>query len=252
MLKLYGRVAAKALRQALRAWPVALVLLVYTVLMQVATAALGRLGLVGGFIAGFVIAALISSYLHLLSLAVAGRAISFGDLRQSFGARFWDVVSVLFALWIIELGVGMLTGGMGPRGQIVVALVGLAMAVFFNPVPELIYLGSSRSFSLLGEAGRFISAHWPEWLAPNLVIAAVVLGPAGLLQGPEMGARLLRLQALFSVDGLAQVIASIPLWLAPVMLLFIHWAMVFRGLLFAELSSGISARQRAIRDAWRR
>jgi hypothetical protein len=44
----------------------------------------------------------------------------------------------------------------------------------------------------------------------------------------------------------------VPLWMLPLMLLFIHWAMVFRGMLFHELSSGISARQRAIRDAWRR
>jgi hypothetical protein len=253
-LKLYGRLAGKALRHALRAWPLALILLVYTVLMLMASAQLSRLGMVGGFIAGFVIAAFISSYLHLLAQAVAGRPITALDLRQSFGARFWDVVSVLFALWIIQLGVGMLTANMGPRGSIVAALVGLTMAVFFNPVPELIYQGSSRSFALLGEAARFVSARWPEWLAPNLLFAAAVLAPLGLWERQSAGATLLHLQALFSVSGLAQVIASIPLALAPLMLLFLHWAMVLRGLLFAELNatSGLSARQRAIRDAWRR
>lgn len=257
MLKLYGRLARQALRHALRAWPVALILLLYVVLMQLASAQLGRLGLLGGFIAGFLIAALISSYLHLIAQAVAGRPFTLAELRQSFGARFWDVVSVLFALWLIDLGVGMLTASMGPRKDVVLALLGLIMAVFFNPVPELIYQSSSRSFALLAESARFVSRRWPEWLAPNLLFAALLLAPTGLLagaDGPPLGARLLRVQALFSIDGLAQVIAGIPLWLAPVILLFIHWAMVFRGLLFAELtaSGGLTARQRAIREAWRR
>ena len=47
-----------------------------------------------------------SSYLHLISLAVAGRKIGFGDFRESFMAHFWDVISVMFATWVIQLVVG--------------------------------------------------------------------------------------------------------------------------------------------------
>ena len=38
-----------------------------------------------------------------MSQVVSGSKVGFADLRQSFGARFWDVVSVLFAFWIIDL-----------------------------------------------------------------------------------------------------------------------------------------------------
>jgi hypothetical protein len=246
MFKIYGRLAAQSVRLALRGWPAAVALLVYAIVFQLSEGLLGQLGMVGGFITGFVIAFLISSYLHLLSLVVAGRPIRLADFRESFGARFWDVVSVLFALWIIELGVGVLTSGAGERGQIVMVLVGLAMAVFFNPVPELIYLGEGRvrSFALLGAAARFISAHWPEWLGPSALFAAAILVPSGLMQGGPFAARLLSMQALFSMQGLVVTVLVIPNWLKPIMLIFITWAMVFRGLLFVELATGRSRRMR--------
>ncbi|HVZ86516.1 MAG TPA: hypothetical protein VHG72_06085 [Polyangia bacterium] len=247
MLKLYARLAGRSVRLALRGWPAAVALLLYATALQIAGGLLGQLGMVGGFLVGFVIAFLISSYLHLLSLTVAGRPIRLADFRESFGARFWDVVSVLFAIWIIELVVGLATANAGPRGEIVTVLVGLTMVVFFNPVPELIYLGNGqvRSFALLLAAARFISAHWPEWLAPTALMAAVVLAPTGLIHHGPLAARLLTMQMLFSLDGLVATVLAIPLWLKPFMLIFITWAMVFRGLLFAELASGTNRRRRA-------
>lgn len=248
MLKLYARLAGRAVRLAVRGWPAGVALLLYATLLQVARALLGPLGIAGGFLLGFVVAFLISSYLHLLSLAVADRRIGLPDVRESFGARFWDVVSALFALWVIQLLVEAVTAGAGDRGRIIAVLVSLTMVVFFNAVPELIYLarGQVRSFALLMESGRFISAHWPEWLGPAALMAAVVLAPFGLIQHGTVAERLLYMQSLFSLDGIVQVVVALPLWLKPIMLLFITWAMVFRGLLFAALSSGgAAARKRS-------
>jgi len=45
-----------------------------------------------------------------------------------------------------------------------------------------------------------------------------VLFPTGLLNAPELGAKLIRLQSLFSLTGIAQLVSRIPLILAPVML----------------------------------
>jgi hypothetical protein len=250
MFRLYGQCAARALRHALTAWPVAFSLIFYAVAMLTAARFLAPLGIVGRFLLGFVFAACVSSYLHLLARAVEGGKIKFADFKQSFGSRFWDVISVLFAFWIIDIVVSVLVRGMGPNGMLIRAMIGLTMAVFFNPVPELLYQGTSRSFSLLADSARFVSAHGPEWLFPNLVIALAVLAPTGLLQGSAMGERILQLQAVFSIEGIAQIISTIPPWLTPLMLLFIQWAMVFRGLLFREISSG-SARQRAFRNHWR-
>jgi hypothetical protein len=245
MLKLYARLAPRAVRLAVRGWPAGLALLLYATVIQIARGLLAQLGMAGGFLLGFVVAFLISSYLHLLSLAVADQRIRLTDLRESFGARFWDVVSVLFAVWVIQLGVELVTSSAGDHGRIISVLVGLTMVVFFNAVPELIYLarGQFRSFALLMESGRFISAHWPEWLGPTALMAAILLAPFGLIQHGTAAERLLNMQSLFSLDGLVLVIVAMPLWLKPIMLLFLTWAMVFRGLLFAALASG-TARKR--------
>jgi len=250
-LRLYGREAVRAARLGARAWPVAFSLLLYAALIQLCATLVAPLGLAGGFLMGFVAAACISSYLHLLSLAVDGSKVTFRDLKQSFGARFWDVVSVLFAFWIIDFILAALTRSMGDKGAIVRVLAGLAMTVFFNPVPELLYRGSSRSFGLLADAGRFISKHGIEWLLPNLIIAAALLAPTGVLHRSEMGARVLEVQKVFTPGGLAGVVGSVPLWLMPLLLLAIHWAMVFRGLLYGALVSG-AARRRDLSEFWRR
>ena len=144
----------------------------------------------------------------------------------------------MFATWVIQLVVSMVARSFGDRGTIIFVLVDLTMVVFFNPVPEMIYLGGgrTRSFGLLMEAGRFISAHWPEWLAPSIVMAAVLLAPTGLIQHGPLAMRLLAFQSLFSLDGLTATLNQIPLRLKPFILIFISWAMVFRGLLFTELS----------------
>jgi hypothetical protein len=241
MLKLYARLAGKSIRLALRGWPAAVVLPIYATVLQIATGYASGLGMAGGFLVGFVVAFLASSYLHLVGLAVAARKIGFGDFRDSFMAHFWDVISVMFATWVIQLLVSTLTRDAGENGKIIFVLVDLTMVVFFNPVPEMIYLGGgqSRSFGLLMEAGRFISAHWPEWLAPSALMAAVLLAPTGLIQHGPLALRLLMFQSLFSLQGLAQVVNTIPLWLAPFMLIFINCGMVFRGLLFSELAAGV-------------
>jgi hypothetical protein len=240
MLKLYARLAGKAIRLALRGWPAAVVLPLYAALLQIGGGLLASLGggMVGGFLLAFLIAFLASSYLTLVGLAVAGRKIGFGDFRDSFLAHFGDVISVMFATWVIQLVVSVVARSFGDRGTIIFVLVDLTMVVFFNPIPEMIYLGGgrTRSFGLLMEAARFISAHWPEWLAPSVLMAAVLLAPTGLIQHGPLAMRLMAFQSLFSLDGLIATLNTLPRWLEPVMLIFINWAMVFRGLLFSELS----------------
>jgi hypothetical protein len=246
--RLYRRAAVQAARLAVKAWPLALVLPVYAALIVTVLIITSRWGFFGGIGAAFGMAAVASSYLHLLALAVAGRRITVTDFKQSFGARIWDVVSVMFAFFIINLLVDMVVSGM-PKGAIIATLVALAMAVFFNPVPELLYQGSSRSFGLLGEAARFVSAHGLEWLFPNVLLAVVLLLPTGMLSGTEMGARLLSLAGLFSVKGLTLLIVGLPRIYAPLVLIFLHWAMIFRGLLFQYLLTGIR-RGQSVRDVW--
>ena len=244
MLALYRDTAVLAFKRALKAWPVAFSLILYVAILAMAAKLLSGLGIIGGFMVGLVAAACASSYLHLLLQAVRGLPLRLEDVRRGFSAMFGQVISVMFALWIIGLLVMLLVRGAGPQGDAISAMIGLAMAFFLNPVPELIYLGRSRSFDLLLESARFVMANPVVWFLPNLVFAIILLFPTGALAVNHPGELLLVFSAVFSPGGVIAFFGLLPLWLIPLLLLVVHYAMVFRGLLFEGLASG-SARRRA-------
>jgi hypothetical protein len=254
-MRLYGDAAGLAIRRGLAAWPVMFSLVLYAGIFMVVGQLVGPLGRAGGLVLGLVLAACFSSYIHLISQVVSGTRVKFADLRESFGARFWDVVSVLFAFWIIDLILTQLIApASGGKAPIVIALFGLAMTVFFNPVPELLYQGTARSFQLLMESGRFISKHGLEWLLPNVLFALALLAPLGMLRGPA-GLVVLNISALLAPNndgmGLYALFSRAPIYLQIPMLVSVHFVMVFRGLLFGALTRG-GSRQRDLRGAWKR
>jgi hypothetical protein len=251
MFGLYRETAVLAFQRALKAWPVAFSLLLFGIVFRFAAIVAQPLGILGGFLLGLVAAACGAAYLHLLSLAVEGRPARLEDLKNGWRQLFWDVVSVMFALWIINFLVMFIVRGAGPNGPAIEAMAGIAMAFFLNPLPEMVYLTRSRSFELLLASARFMLEHPLVWLLPNLLFAAVVLAPAGALHVSQPGELLLVFDRVFSPGGIAGVFTSLPLWAAPLLLLFLHYVMVFRGLLFQGLSSG-SARRRAWQVSSRR
>jgi hypothetical protein len=240
MLSMYGRVFSLAARRAVRAWPAALSLLVYAVILTAAGYVLSPLPpLIAGLVMGLVLAACWSSYLELISQAVRGSKIrvKWDDFKQSFGARFWDVISVMFAFMIISFVLGIVARG--PNADAIMAIVGIAFAFFFNVVPELLYQGQSRSFALLVDSGNFMLANPVAWMLPNLVFVALVLAPAGALQVEHPGDLLVLFGKVFTSPGpIVGAVFTLPEWTWPVFLLGIHYVMIFRGILFMELSSG--------------
>jgi hypothetical protein len=249
MLTLFRDVTVLAGRRAVRAWPVALSFFVYAAILLAAGVVVSPLGMIGGLVLGLVVAACWSSYLELAAQAVAGSKIrlDWADFRRTFGARFWDVISVMFAFWIISLLMGPALNG--PQGERVAAVFGIAVAFFFNAVPELLYQGHSRSFALLIASGRFMIANPVVWLLPNLLFATLLLLPTGRLAVNHPIELLLVFGNTFSSPlGLAQMVTAWPIWTWPLILFGLHYVMVFRGILFQNLSSGAgNARLRAFR-----
>ena len=254
MFSLYGRVTALAARRALAAWPVAFSFLVYGLILWGASLLAAPLGPLGGILLTFVAAACWSSYLDLISQAVEGSKIRLrlDELRRTFGARFWDVVSVMFAFWIIGFVTKAITSG--EHGEELGAILGFAMAFFFNAVPELLYQGRSRSFALLVDSGRVMTAHPVVWLLPNLLFAAAALAAGGHLHVHRPAEALILFGNTFSSPaGIASLFLGLPLWSVPIAFAALHFVMVFRGLLFKELvSGGGNARLRAFQAALRR
>jgi hypothetical protein len=240
MLRLYKDTAVLAFRRALQAWPAAFSLVVYAVIIFGANMLFGSLGLIGGLLVGLVAAACSSGYLHLLSRAVEGRPLSFDNLKEGFGALFWDVISVGFALWIIGFLVTMVSAPAGPNAPALKAMASLAMAFFLSPVPELLYQQQTRSFALLMTSARFMLAHPLVWFLPTVLFVLVLLAPTGALQVEDPRQLLLVVAGSLTPAGVFSALATLVIndwWSLPLMLLFVHYAMVFRGLLFQALET---------------
>ena len=110
------------------------------------------------------------------------------------------------------------------------------MAFFFNAVPELLYQGNTRSFALLLASARFMLAHPVVWLLPNLVFAAAVMAAGGGLHFEKPAEVLIAFGNTFSSPiGVIGLFSGLPLWALPVALFALHYAMIFRGVLFREL-----------------
>jgi hypothetical protein len=245
MIRLFLDVATLAVRRAAASWLAAVSIPIYAIAFLWAARLVAPLGMIGGFIVGFIGAAFVGGYLSMLATAIAGGKLRLADLRHGLRA-VWDVISVFFALWIIGLGLGVLQKAAGPNGTAVAGVAALAGAILLNPVPELIYSSRSRSFALLKESVSFVMENPVAWFAPNLVFAFVFLWATRALVFSSPAELLLRLASLGSMEGVLGLVGGSPLWLAPLLVVFVHYAMVFRGLLFRELSSG-STRMRAFR-----
>ncbi len=247
VLRVYGEVAKKALGLAVRSWLAALSIPVYAVLFLVVARLVTQLFAAAPTVAGIAIgllgAACFGGYLSLLKQAVAGSSIRFSDLKDGLRS-VWDVAGVLFIIWIIEMIVDRIAAG-NPSGVAIKGVVTLAIAIFFNLIPELICHSRNRGIALLQESGEFIFEHPVAWFAPNLVFAAVILWGTGLLSFTSLGSNLAMLGALGSPSGVLLLIAGAG-WTAPLLIAFVHYVMVFRGLLYLELSSG-SSRMRDFR-----
>ncbi len=223
--------------------------LVYGAILIAAGAVLGG-NFIGGIILGLLFAACFSSYLTLLASAVAGQKVRWVDLQKGFQARFWDVISVMFALWIIRFGTQFLASSTGHNAGAVMAMVGVAIALFFNVIPEMLYQGQSRSFALLMDSARFITRNWMGWFFPHIVLAVIVFAPMGALRVSHPGELVLLFQRMFSLAGPVGLFLQTPLWAKPLVLLLVHFVMVFRGLLFKELQYS-NPRLRAFQAAQR-
>ncbi|HEY0711145.1 MAG TPA: hypothetical protein VGF45_00605 [Polyangia bacterium] len=246
MLRIYKDTFVLAFKRAVAAWRLALLLIVYAVLIVVGIMLTRPLGIVGGFVLGLVVAACVSGYLSMLAQAVRGMPVRLADLQSSFGALFWDVISVMFAVWILDLLVMLIANSAGGNGEAIAAMAALAMAFFLNPLPEMIYFQKGRSFDLLLQSMRFVLANPVAWFLPNLIFLFVILAPTGRLNF-GLGNFLLTFSQIFSLRGLPSVFVGFPAWALPLLLLFFHYVMIFRGLLFETLASGSINPRRA---AW--
>jgi hypothetical protein len=191
------------------------------VVLQIAGALLSMLGLIGGLIHFVAECYLYGAYLYLVGEALSRRRpIKASDLRDALGQNMREVMNLLFLYWILQLALSVATDNGQISSQVSFVIV-VAVAVLFNPGPEIIHQERSvGGMDILAKAFRWMSVNGPEWV-PNLVGTALVLFALLQLAGPWLG-----------------------LLICGVLL---HPWMLFRGALYRSLGSG-TRRSRAWRS----
>lgn len=216
-----GQIYLQALGKTLRVtrthgW-LLVTLFAYQALFFGASLLTAPLGIIGGFIMGLVMDALISSFLVMVETAIRGQRLTVDDFKQSFLRYFFDVMGVLFVVWIVSMVVGF------AREAWLGVAVYAAMLILFNPLPELIYLAHSGTSDLFAKAYSFIRDSWIEWFIPNLLV---------------VGALYWIYQQPWPLPGLTETLAK-----AVYFAFAVYVMMIFRGFLFQALHRS-SRRQR--------
>ncbi len=218
LLGVYGRVFARAIDLLATNWLLAVMVIAYQAIMLGAGLALMPLGVMGGtagglvgsIVAMLVWAACVSSFLAVLGRVIRDGRVTPREVPGSFTLHLGDVLNVGFLLFGLQL-LGRLVLVPFPYLYIV---FGIAVLVFLNAVPEMLYLGNIAGPALFVESYRFIGRYWIEWFPPTLLLAAVSLGALAAIPG-----------GVFAVLGWA---------VAAVAVTFLF---LVRGLLFLELTT---------------
>jgi len=214
---LYARVFRRGGVLLARNWLVAVAIAASLALLALAQLFAARLGFLGGLAWTLLVMACASSWLSLVGQVIRVGRVAPADVVGGFLTYLNDLLAVGFLLWGLRL-VGELVLAPFP---LLLIVFGLATTVFFNAVPELIYLGRFGAADLLVASYRFIGENWIEWFPANVALGAVMA--AALAVGLSLG-----------------VLATLPLGAA------LAYALVVRGLLFVELTTS-GRRARAFR-----
>lgn len=214
---LYGRVLRRGAELTARN-PAMILGVVATLAVQLLAGPLiGGLGILGGFVWTLLVTACVSCWLSLAGQVIRSGRVRLEDVPAGFGAYLGDLLTVGFILWGLRL---IATFVLAPFPFLAI-VVALATAVFFNAVPELIYLGRTAAPDLLPASYRFIAENWIEWFPLNVALVAGLLAMAVLVPPGPLG-------VLTTVTTAATL----------------AFVLVARGLLFLELTtSGRRARE---------
>jgi hypothetical protein len=210
-------------------WAIIIAPLVYSVVLSIATVLFSPFWLIGGMLVTVVAAACASSGLYLLDNVLRTGKATMNDFIKGFSVYLGEILTIAFILWIPMMLLSRVAYTT-PEGAFIVLAARILLYVFLNPVPELIYQGRVSGLALLSASYEFIVANWIEWFLPNVLLTAL---------------------AYLLLRWLNQVAVYLPfffdsLFISLVFGLFLTFIMIYRGVLFGELS-GTTRRSRVFR-----
>jgi hypothetical protein len=228
-LWIYATAFKRSWESVRKNWVVSFAPIAYSVLLSAVGFVAAPLGIAGGLLLGLATQACLSSGLNLIKNMIDSGKADFNDFIRGFTVYIWDLLTVAFIIWIPMRVLAMVLGSV-PNGGLVYFCIQLALYIFLNAVPELIYQTRVSGLEAIGASYNFIVENWLEWLIPNILLAVV-------------GYWLLTL--------LGSLLIGLPFFLQLLVQAFtlgfcLTYIMTFRGFLFAELH-GSSRRARVYR-----
>ena len=181
-LGLYRQALQKTWLSLLRGWMTIVAVIAFLFLLLLAQQIAAPLGMAGGFLLGAVNALLVGMTLSLIEQGVSyARPITIRDVFDSFGHYFWDVIGVLFVLWIPLMALDLGTQH-NPNGPLISYAVMLLIFILLNPAPEIIYqVPHDSPLDIFKRAYDFVLENWIEWFLPMaLLLLPLVVAPGGL------------------------------------------------------------------------
>lgn len=181
-LGLYRQALQKTWLSLLRGWMTIVAVIAFLFLLLLAQQIAAPLGMAGGFLLGAVNALLVGMTLRLIEQGVSyARTITIRDVFDSFGHYFWDVIGVLFVLWIPLMALDLGTQ-QNPNGPLISYAVMLLIFILLNPAPEIIYqVPHDSPLDIFKRAYDFVLENWIEWFLPMaLLLLPLVAAPGGL------------------------------------------------------------------------
>lgn len=179
---LYRQALRKTWLSLLRGWMTIVAVIAFLFLLLLAQQIATPLGMAGGFLLGAVNALLVGMTLSLIEQGVSyARTITIRDVFDSFGHYFWDVIGVLFVLWIPLMALDLGTQ-QNPNGPLISYAVMLLIFILLNPAPEIIYqVPHDSPLDIFKRAYEFVLENWIEWFLPMaLLLLPLVAAPGGL------------------------------------------------------------------------
>ncbi len=226
---LYATAAGKAWQSVIKNWVVSFAPLAYGMILSAAASLAAPFGILGSILLALVSQACVSSGLYLIENIVRTGRTNFEDFAKGFTVYLWELVRIVFILWIPMRVASMALAGV-PNGALVFVLIQVALYILLNPVPEFIYHTRTSGLELISASYHFVVENWIEWFLPNIVITVAGYFVLQLLEVFAWGLPVF-LQLFIFTFGFG---------------LCLTYFMVFRGFLFGELH-GTTRRGRVFR-----
>ncbi|OPL09271.1 MAG: hypothetical protein AVO33_07345 [delta proteobacterium ML8_F1] len=165
------------------------------------------LGMLNSLLTGLLMAGILSSYFYLLHQGIYYKRLKWRDVTHGIKVYALEIWIALLVLNLVNYAINLVG-----FNQIPLPIVNLMIFILFNPLPEVIYLSEYAYNDLFFYNFAFIRRNWLPWFLLNGVLW-LLLAPLLLLGS--------FIPAIFNI----------------LMVVYLSFAMLFRGFLFKSLHS---------------